>query len=178
MIYATIHQRHKAHTEEVVTQNIQRVQIKFEGWVRMNTRRSGGFFIADMPVSHQKSTRRRSALMQERTKALRKILGEFAHRAPCTMKCLSLSRCTSMTYRALYLISPSAFDFIANTNRAVRALAPSGSSSFSMTHIVPRRSKSLTSFIFASWISGDIARQNPCQLPQWHVSMFSWHLRL
>ena len=78
--------------------------------------------------------------------------------APRNTKYLSSSRFPPMRYRALYLISPSAFDFIATTNLAVGALAPLRSYSFSMTQNVPLRSRPLTSFVFASCISGDIAR--------------------
>lgn len=70
---------------------------------------------------------------------------------PCTMKWLRLSRCPPNSYLALYLISSSALDFIAGTNLAASALAPSGSSSFITTWNEPQRSisRSLSSFLCA-----------------------------
>ena len=64
MIHATSQTRHKAHTEEVVARNIQRgqTQIRWLGPGRIHVARAV-LLIGDMPVSHQKSTLRRSASM-------------------------------------------------------------------------------------------------------------------
>ena len=63
-----------------------------------------------------------------------------------------------MTYRAFYLSLPSALDLMARTKRAVRALAPSGSSSLRRTLNVPRFRRSRTSLEMAFFISGLLAR--------------------
>ena len=64
----------------------------------------------------------------------------------------------SMTYRALYFVLPSALDWMARTKRAVKELAPSGSSSLRRTLNVPRLRRSRTSLDIAYLISGLLAR--------------------